>query len=516
MQHDIVVPTSAQSFSEVFAELQEPELASYPCSSYEIREPSAIPESVADNCQPGNRRFIDELRRGFHLPRVEGRIVHTIHRRKNFDNERSIYARFTQVFKRFIAVSQHNNHFHVLHDCSSRGSCRHVADGGSIRLSLGVPVATYTMYRTAERDLRLENLLKYVDAPDSGRRLLFVFSSSGGLKSFRDPVPYNLSSGLEEANDIDCPDMPSGDEQAAEGGEPPSKKVKRETPLTYQQAAKLAAMEGVWSFEEASRIGSLRKHPVYGEQILTKRMNKKSWELFVHKVDTYLGSMLQDYNELNLSEKKIYWDQFSNPGFGVDGVEDVAISATRLINIIQFNFADPANFLNDVVTWFNNGEIKRRTLVFTGPADSFKSWVARGMCRFLGKAAKMEPFKKGSTFGFAALTDCNVGLFEEAIFPIFAPEYTETMKSVMEGNSIEVNVKYQNATPTISVPILMTSNALPWTACNGADRDAFEKRAKVYTLFNVPAHHAIRENNTGKPCNPLAWFDVFAKFGIQL
>merc|ERR1711911_312403 len=150
-------------------------------------------------------------------------------------------------------------------------------------------------------------------------------------------------------------------------------------------------MEGVWSFEEASRIGSIRKHPVYGEQLLRKKMNKKVWELFIHKVDVYLSSMLTDYSELTFNEKRIYWDQFANPGFGIEGVEDVLVSTTRLIRLIDFNFADPQTFLQDCLSWFNNTEIKRRTLVFVGPADSFKSWIARGMGRLLGKAAKKEP-----------------------------------------------------------------------------------------------------------------------------
>merc|ERR1712137_303310 len=90
--------------------------------------------------------------------------------------------------------------------------------------------------------------------------------------------------------------------------------------------------------------GSIRKHPVYGEQLLRKKMNKKVWELFIHKVDVYLSSMLTDYSELTFNEKRIYWDQFANPGFGIEGVEDVLVSTTRLIRLIDFNFADPQTF----------------------------------------------------------------------------------------------------------------------------------------------------------------------------
>merc|ERR1711911_163866 len=173
------------------------------------------------------------------------------------------------------------------------------------------------------------------------------------------------------------PDIEESTESDTEGGESVGKRIKREAQINFQQAAKLAAMEGVWSFEEASRIGSIRKHPVYGEQLLRKKINKKVWELFIHKVDVYLSSMLTDYSELTFNEKRIYWDQFANPGFGIEGVEDVLVSTTRLIRLIDFNFADPQTFLQDCLSWFNNTEIKRRTLVFVGPADSFKSWIAR-------------------------------------------------------------------------------------------------------------------------------------------
>ena len=508
----VEVPT----FSQLLAELPVPTVEAVAAIVDEIREPSAVPESTGNHSTASKRRLADELRRGFVIPRVEGRIVHSIHRYRSFDPPGTLTFRFTQVFKRFIGVSQHGNHYHVIHDCSSRGKCRHLEDGGSIRLTFGQAFKCWTYYRTAEKELRLENLLKYVDAPETGRRLLFVFSPVGGLKSFRDPHPYDIPPGREEADDPTCPDIEESTELDPEGGESSGKRVKREAQINFQQAAKLAAMEGVWSFEEASRIGSIRKHPVYGEQLLRKKMNKKVWELFIHKVDVYLASMLTDYSELTFTEKRIYWDQFANPGFGVEGVEDVMVSTTRLIHLIDFNFADPKQFLEDCLSWFNNSEIKRRTLVFVGPADSFKSWIARGMCRLLGKAAKMEPFKKGATFSFASLTDCNCGLFEEAIFPIYAPEYSETMKSVMEGNSIEVNVKYQNATPTMAVPIIMTTNQLPWASCNAGDKDAFAKRSKVYTFFNVPQHHEIRSHNSGRPCNPLAWFNVFNHYGINV
>merc|ERR1712137_113483 len=86
----------------------------------EIREPAAVPESTSHHTTASKRRLADELRRGFVIPRVEGRIVHSIHRYRSFDPPGTLTFRFTQVFKRFIGVSQHGNHYHVIHDCSSR------------------------------------------------------------------------------------------------------------------------------------------------------------------------------------------------------------------------------------------------------------------------------------------------------------------------------------------------------------------------------------------------------------
>merc|ERR1712137_1092191 len=95
-----------------------------------------------------------------------------------------------------------------------------------------------SMIAAAEKELRLENLLKYVDAPETGRRLLFVFSPVGGLKSFRDPHPYDIPPGREEADDPTCPDIEESTESDTEGGESVGKRIKREAQINFQQAAK--------------------------------------------------------------------------------------------------------------------------------------------------------------------------------------------------------------------------------------------------------------------------------------
>merc|ERR1712137_1508487 len=83
----IEVPT----FSQLFAELREPTVEAAAPVVDEIREPAAVPESTSHHTTASKRRLADELRRGFVIPRVEGRIVHSIHRYRSFDPpERSL------------------------------------------------------------------------------------------------------------------------------------------------------------------------------------------------------------------------------------------------------------------------------------------------------------------------------------------------------------------------------------------------------------------------------------------
>lgn len=268
----------------------------------------------------------------------------------------------------------------------------------------------------------------------------------------------------------------------------------RADPSIREQIVQFAMARFLWTYEAAAEPFFLENEALLPAVSYTKGREKISFA-----VNAKLDLERAKYHLMSFREKLNYLSSV-NPDFG-HRYEPLHISGKKLYNILKHQVENVDDFMKLVLDWADRKISKKNTLVFVGPPDSFKTWIASGLCTVLGKVGKVEPFKKGNLFAFSSLTKCNVGLFEEAIFPLNAPEYTETMKSVMEGNDLEVNVKYVNHTPTKFVPILMTSNKIPWA---NVDPAPYLARSHVFAFKTVPDDLRQPVSPGGK-CHPLAW-----------
>jgi len=288
------------------------------------------------------------------------------------------------------------------------------------------------------------------------------------------------------------PDSIAGRAEAAD--DTTNGKSSSANPSIRDQIVQFAMARALWTYEAAADEFFMEN-----EALLPAVSYSKGKEKISFAVNAKLDLERNKYHRMSFRQKLEYLSSV-NPDFG-DRYEPLHISGRKLYNILEYQVGNVVDFVNLIMNWADRKISKKNTLVFVGPPDSFKTWIASGLCSVLGKVGKVEPYKKGCQFAFSSLTKCNVGLFEEAIFPLQAPEYTETMKSVMEGNDLEVNVKYTNHTPTKFVPILMTSNKIPWAS---VEPEPYVARSHVFTFKHVP-EELRNPTSPGGKCHPLAW-----------
>lgn len=108
--------------------------------------------------------------------------------------------------------------------------------------------------------------------------------------------------------------------------------------------------------------------------------------------------------------------------------------------------------------WITKKDPKRNTLVLFGASNTGKSATISGFkqCVPWGEVVN------SNSFAFEGLIDAGFGIWEE---PLISPELAEKAKQIFEGMPCSIPVKYKKPHLLPRVPILMTTNHVPWRFC---------------------------------------------------
>ncbi|DAC81463.1 TPA_asm: NS1 [African termite bidnaparvovirus] len=115
---------------------------------------------------------------------------------------------------------------------------------------------------------------------------------------------------------------------------------------------------------------------------------------------------------------------------------------------------DPIQFINDLKSVLQCSHPKKNTLRIWGQASTGKTMIVRAiakpfLCHFQGMCGAH------SDFAFEGFINIVVAVVEEAFF---IPKEVEDWKTIMSGQSLTVNKKYQGKQTIHRTPVLMTSN----------------------------------------------------------
>lgn len=164
-----------------------------------------------------------------------------------------------------------------------------------------------------------------------------------------------------------------------------------------------------------------------------------------------------------------------------------ACGATWNLNMYEIYEPDPSNihkcllhqgispkqFDNDFFQWITKMSAKKNTFCLIGPSNTGKSAFIQGLKSIVPWG---EIVNGSSGFNFEGLIEQTIGIWEE---PLINPELAEKCKQIFEGMVTSIPVKYKKPHMLPRIPILMTTNHVPWRWCT-AEEEMFKNRMYMY------------------------------------
>lgn len=127
--------------------------------------------------------------------------------------------------------------------------------------------------------------------------------------------------------------------------------------------------------------------------------------------------------------------------------------------------------------WITKQDMKKNTILLLGPSNTGKSAFISG----LKQVMETGEICNGQIFCFEGLTGGKkIGIWEE---PLISPESAEKAKQVLEGMKTTVPAKYKKPQELDRIPIIITSNHVPWRYCT-AEENAFRNRMWILNWSN--------------------------------
>lgn len=164
-------------------------------------------------------------------------------------------------------------------------------------------------------------------------------------------------------------------------------------------------------------------------------------------------------------------------------------------NVLRKQNVDIPAFDSLFWAWINRRAGKKNTLLFLGPSNTGKTAFIRGL---MGGIPHGEIQNIASGFAFEDLVGVYMGVWEE---PLIGPELAEKAKLIFEGATTSVPVKRKQPVVISGVPILMTSNHVPWKWCSN-EVDALRNRMHIIR-FDVGMASCSGGGETCNVCRPV-------------
>lgn len=149
--------------------------------------------------------------------------------------------------------------------------------------------------------------------------------------------------------------------------------------------------------------------------------------------------------------------------------------------ICVYNSIDPNHFIECVDLVIEKSLPKKNSLMLLGPPQAGKTLVGKSIAESCLFHANAQNFEGKSSFEFAPLQFCRVALINE---PRITDSTVQVMKNVLEGNRVNIDVKYSSAQTLNRTPVIITTNEelCYYTTNRTVNAQAFKARAFIFNL----------------------------------
>lgn len=169
---------------------------------------------------------------------------------------------------------------------------------------------------------------------------------------------------------------------------------------------------------------------------------------------------------------------------------------------LRYQNVNMISFLN-AFKLFLKGRPKKNAILFHGPPDTGKSFLAMTLVKFLrGKVLSLQ--NKNSSFWLQPLADTKLGLIDDVTFQGF--QHIDTyLRNALDGNQINVDMKHRAPLQMKIPPLLMTSNI------NIFEEPSFKYLYSRITGFSFPNKMLFDDNeNIVYNINSGSWKSFFS------
>lgn len=182
-----------------------------------------------------------------------------------------------------------------------------------------------------------------------------------------------------------------------------------------------------------------------------------------------------------LLDRCITLDAFSSSEYA-----PIDVSIQKFTELLEFNDIQPKKFVNNVYNIINKNLPKVNSLILYGQANSGKTLLLNSIAKSCLYYSSIQQFAGKSQFEFAPFADQRVVLINE---PLVTDVTIETVKNLMEGQTVEVDKKYSAPVKIERTPLLISSNTLihNYLVLHKEHADhAIRARSFIYTMKTCP------------------------------
>lgn len=422
---------------------------------------------------------------------------------------------------RFILISHHEDHVHIIHDCATTKT------NPNCRCAWFQKTEIFSGFRRRKRRGRVrpicnqlsltdvQNILSYFS---EGKRTITYLRINGLVERYEVTTTSVQIVGSEErrteatmepCEEMDNPELRQ--EQQESGGRANDDrrcvqraldakrsrcKEKCKTILDMLHKYVCYPVKGIFS------IDAWLDHPELG---------------FLNETDKDVDAAISNWNKrlcqwTIYDYNKFYTENNIVPVFAAsqltfnDYYYDMDSSFNAICNLLNFQFGHDQeaiyNFLQDVYDVLERRIPKLNTIMITSSPNAGKNFFFDTICAYYQNVGHMCNASKWNLFPFQDMFERRLVLWNE---PNFAPEFTDQLKELLGGDSTTVSVKYRQEVPIRRTPIIILSNR----KVSGLSHSAFESRICHYSWS--PAN--FLKDYDKKP-NPLVIYKVFQHYGV--
>nr|QOD39502.1 NS1 [uncultured densovirus] len=459
------------------------------------------------------------------LQRSDGYLVRDVFR---FENAREAedfigcLRRDKHYSRGLLQACRETTHVHVCHDCTwSNGACR---------CSWYQKAKTFgAHHRRDKRGHRrdpcrnrtatdIQNLLLYYCT--KGRQI--VYQKIGGLVERISCEGYNLSQvGPDELSEV-CRQVeiqvPGDGTELREWGpdltdDEPDERGANELP--QRKRRKLGAQERI----QVRIVKLCEMYPTCPPAaIVNNRVWLKDVELrFKTLADKEVKSALNNYTQqLTTWNMKDYQELYSksdcepvfSAGYGNFDTYyyNVENSIKILDELIEYQCGGDEDAIMDFVTTVYN-VVERKIpklncVVVHSPSSAGKNFFFDAIKDYYINAGHLSNANKYNTFAFQDAEGRRIVMWNE---PNYSPEFLDSIKELLGGDSTCVNVKYKDDCPVYRTPVIVLTN----NVVTFMEHPSFNDRIRIFNWKAAP----YLADYSKKP-NPLAVYHLFKKYNL--